>query len=271
MSSKSPVVLIHGMWSTPVVLAEIRSAFEEEGYVVHTPCLPYHEARNQFTEEKKQQLATASIEQYVDAVLAYLADLGVPVILAGHSMGGLIAQLVAAKTACEKLILISSAAPAGINSLSWSALRTFGRNLFKFPIWKLTTNLLLKNIQYGIANTQSPAVQRDIIQKSTFESGRVSWQISMWFLYRKPPTKVAYDKVHCPVLVIGGTEDKITPGNIQRKIATKYPGRAQLILLPGVCHWTIGGSFFPLIKAKMFAWLQEQRTITTITAQGSSL
>jgi pimeloyl-ACP methyl ester carboxylesterase len=258
MSRKAPVVLIHGMWSTPESLKDLKAAFEEQGYLVHVPRLPFHLPKNQLRGELGKKLAAASIEDYVSCISECIEQLEQKPIVVGHSMGGLLAQLIAAKYDCEKLVLISSAPPAGINSFKWSVLRTFGHNLFLFPLWRKTTNLLLKNIQYGIANTQSADVQKEIVQTSTFESGKATWQISMWILYRKPPTRVHYENIKCPVLLISGTEDKITPIKLQRKLAQKYSDKAELKVIEGACHWTIGGSFFPEIKDTIFSWINKQ-------------
>lgn len=255
MLTKAPVVLVHGMWSTPDALKDVRAAFEEEGYQVHVPRLPYHLPRNELRGATLDNLANASIEDYVNCIAECLNELDQKPILVGHSMGGLLAQLVAMNHDCERLVLISSAPPAGINAWKWSVLRTFGHNLFKFPLWRKATNLLLKNVQYGIANTQSADIHKEIIQTATYESGRASWQISMWFFYRNPPTRVHYEKINCPVLLISGTEDKITPISLQDKLVRKYRGNAQLKKVEGACHWTVGGSFFPEIKAGIFTWL----------------
>ncbi len=259
MNTTPPVVLIHGMWSTPDALVDVKDAFEDQGYRVHTPRLPLHYPRNELNAVKRKALARSSVQNYVASLSQLIETLDEPPIIVGHSMGGLLAQLIAAKYKCNKLVLISSAAPAGINGWSWSVMRTFGHNLFKFPLWRSTTNLLLKNICYGIANSQTAFVRQDIIQKCTFESGWASMQISMWLLFRKPATTVNYQNINCPVLIIGGTADKITPIKIQRKIAMKYSGRATLKVLPGACHWTIGGSYFPEIKRTIFGWLHADK------------
>ena len=257
MPNKAPVILIHGMWSTPDTLKDLKAAFEEQGYTVYVPMLPYHLPRNQLKGGIIKKLATSTIQDYVQCIADSIKALDQKPILVGHSMGGLIAQLVAAKDECEKLILISSAPPAGINALKWSVMRTFGHNLFLFPLWRKTTNILLKNIQYGIANSQSSSVHKEIIQSATLESGKATWQISMWFLFRKPPTRVAYKNINCRVLLIGGTEDKITPISIQKKLVRKYSNKAELKVIQGACHWTIGGTFFPKIKDSIFVWLNE--------------
>ena len=261
MPDKAPVILVHGMWSTPDALKDLKAAFEEQGYQVYVPCLPYHLPKNQLRGEAEQRLARAGIEDYVHAIGECIQGLDAKPILVGHSMGGLIAQLVATRHECERLILISSAPPAGMNGFSWSVMRTFGRNLFLFPMWKKTTRLLLRNIQYGIANTQSADIHREIIQMSTFESGRATWQIAMWFLFRQAPTRVDYHKINCPVLLIGGTEDKITPLKIQKKLKKRYAARSVLKVIEGACHWTIGGSYFPEIKQSLFSWLNEQSPV----------
>jgi pimeloyl-ACP methyl ester carboxylesterase len=257
MSNKAPVVLIHGMWSTPEALKDLKAAFEEQAYTVHVPRLPFHFPKNELRGEPTKKLANTSVQEYVAAVSECIEQLDQKPIVVGHSMGGLLAQLIAAKHECEKLILISSAPPAGINGFKWSVLRTFGKNLFLFPLWKKTTTLLLKNIQYGIANTQSAAIHKEIVQTATYESGKATWQISMWFLFRTPPTRVYYDQIKCPVLLIGGTEDKITPIRIQQQLARKYSTNAELKVIEGACHWTIGGTFFPEIKDILFSWLEK--------------
>lgn len=273
MTQLAPVFLIHGMWSTPDIMDELKASFETQGYEVYAPCLPLHKPKNQLTAEQRKELARLGIEDYLSALLSDIFRVmkdkpeQKPIIV-GHSMGGLLAQLVAAEIDCERLILLSSGAPAGINATSFSVLRTFGHNLFKFPLWRSFTNLLLKNIQYGIANSQNAQVHQDLVRSATFESGKVTTQMSMWFLFPRPPTRVDVTKIHCPVLIIGGTEDKITPIKIQHKIAKKFGRQASLRVVPGACHYTVGGSYLAVITQNIFSWLNIQK-VTNETKQAA--
>lgn len=267
-NNKAPVILIHGMWSTPDMMDELRATFEERGHPVLSPRLPYHKAKNQLTEDELTALGSTSIQEYIlsleSDVVEFLQDKGdqKPIVL-GHSMGALLAQLLANRIQCAQLIILSSAAPAGFNSLSWTAIRTAGHNLIKFPLWRSTTKLLLKNIQYGIANSQSADIHKELIQNATYDSGLVSMQISMWFLYRKPPTKVHFEKAQCPVLVIGGSEDKITPLKLQKRIAKKYGEKSSIKIIEGACHYTVGGTYFPAIREHIVSWV-EQHTASSL-------
>lgn len=249
------MVLIHGMWSTGETLSEVRAAFEERGYEVDVPSLPFHKEKDTYDEADKARLARASLQDYVDFIVARIKALRTAPILVGHSMGGLLAQLVAARVPVEKLVLLSSAAPGGINGWSWSMIRTLGRNLLLFPLWKRVTEIRADNIRYGIANTQSDAVQKQILQMSTYESGMATFQIGVGGFLPGGYSRVDSQAVQCPVLVIGGTADRITPIKVQRAIARKYASHAQLVELPGVCHWTVGGSNFPQVKSAIFDWL----------------
>jgi len=261
MNPLPPVVLIHGMWSTPDTLKDLRLSFETQGYCVHVPRLPYHFSLNEMHTENRQGLRASGVDDYVASISQLILTLESPPIVVGHSLGGLLAQLIATKHECKMLILLSSAAPAGINSWSWSVIRTFGHNLFKFPMWQSLINLNKKNIAYGIANSQTGVIKDEIAGEATLESGRVSWQIAMWFLYRKPLTKVDFEKVRCPVLVIGGSHDKITPICVQRKIANKYTHKATLLEVEGACHWTVGGSYFSKVSDGLFSWVNIKNAI----------
>ncbi|MDX1587356.1 MAG: alpha/beta hydrolase [Oleiphilaceae bacterium] len=249
------LVIVHGMWSTPDTLAELREQFEQQGYRVHTPALPFHRSRGDMDATAQEGLKKSGVAHYVAAVEELVNGLTQPPVLIGHSMGGLIAQLVAQKVAVERLVLLSSAAPAGINAWCWSAIRTLGHNLFKFPLWTSLTDLRPANIRYGIANTQTPELQDRIYQQSTYESGLASFQIAMWFLFSKPHTRLDPQAILCPVLLMGGVEDRITPIASQRKIARLYGDRATLVELPGVCHWTIGGHAVEKIASDIGQWL----------------
>lgn len=256
MASNAHVVLIHGMWCTPASMAELRKVFEIAGYEVHTPALPFHECDRRLTNADQKALAIVGIQYYVNSLARYINGIDGTPIIVGHSMGGLLAQLIASRIPSRGLILLSSAAPAGINSWSWPMIRTFGHNLLKFPLWRKTTCLRISNIAYGIANSQSVLTQQHILSQVIPESGRASMEIGLWFLLGKQPTRVNYDSITCPVLIIGGTEDRITPVSIQRKLAKKYGTKATLKILHGACHWTIGGKHFGETKNFIQNWLE---------------
>ncbi|MBR9872947.1 MAG: alpha/beta hydrolase [Vibrionaceae bacterium] len=259
--TKPPVVLIPGMWSTGETLSELKQAFEAQGYEVDSLCLPEHKAKLEYDQADKNRLARTSLQDYVDFICAKVKAHGVAPILVGHSMGGLLAQLVAARVSVSKLVLLSSAAPGGINGWSWSVIRTFGLNLLIFPLWRQVTEVGESNVRYGIANSQSDSVQEQILDNMTFESGMATFQIGVGGFFKSGFSRVDAKQVRSPILVLGGTADCITPIKVQRAITKKYGKQATLVELPEVCHWTIGGSNLPQVTSVIFDWLEEQMKI----------
>lgn len=256
-NQKPPVLLIHGMWSDAETMSEVHDAFREMGYPVQAVTLPHHCPRVQHTEASRKALAQTRLQDYVSFLVEHASKLERAPILVGHSMGGLLAQLTAARVPCERVILLSSAAPAGINGLGLSVFRTLGRNLLRFPLWKRATELGLANVQYGIANAQTEAEQRDIFEHCGYESGMVTFQMTLAAFSRKVFANVEPDSIPCPILIIGGTEDRITPIRIQRRIAQRYSDHCKLVELSGCDHWTIGGRFFGDVRDAMFQWLEQ--------------
>lgn len=253
---KPVVILVHGMWSNQDTLKEVQDTFAEQGYVTEALCLPYHHSKQEHTQASIKSLAQARLQDYVEHIVERIKQQETAPILVGHSMGGLLVQLAAAQVHCERLILLSSAAPAGINGLSLSAIRTFGSNLLRFPLWKSITEVKMKSVRYGIANSQSTDLQQEIYSKSTYESGMATLQISMGLLLRKRSAAYVNEaSINCPVLIIGGTADRITPISVQRNIAKRFGSRCKLVEISGCCHWTIGGKYFPQIQPQIFKWL----------------
>ncbi|WP_323752304.1 alpha/beta hydrolase [Marinobacter sp.] len=256
-NDKPTVLLIHGMWSDQDTLSDVKEAFVSQGYAADSLCLPCHLPQAGHTEGSRAALAKMRVQDYVAYIIEQVKRLDSPPILVGHSMGALLAQLVAAEVPCERLILLSSAPPAGINGLSWSAIRTLGRNLLRFPLWNSVTELALLNVEYGIANAQTPSVQKDIFESCTYESGMATFQISVGSLLRsRAATHVNTKNIECPVLILGGTADRITPIKIQRSIAQRFGKRASLVEIENCCHWTVGGVYFPEVRAEIFKWLE---------------
>ncbi|HCM04524.1 MAG TPA: alpha/beta hydrolase [Oceanospirillales bacterium] len=253
---KPTVLLVHGMWSNQDTLKEVQDTFIDQGYPTEALQLPYHCSKEEHTPESQASLAKMRLQNYVGHVIERVKQQSTPPILVGHSMGGLLVQLVAAQVPCQRLILLSSAAPAGINGLSISAIRTLGSNLLRFPLWKKITEVKLENVRYGLANSQSSELQQEIAKNCTYESGMATLQISMGLMLRSySAAHVNAEKIKCPVLIIGGTADRITSIGVQRNIAKRFGAQCKLVEITDCCHWTVSGKYFPQIQSKIVDWL----------------
>ena len=86
----STYVLIHGAWHGAWCWSKVAPILRQKGHTVLTPDLPGHG-------EDKTPVAEITLERYSDSVVRLLDQQPRPVILVGHSMGGLVISEAAEK------------------------------------------------------------------------------------------------------------------------------------------------------------------------------
>jgi pimeloyl-ACP methyl ester carboxylesterase len=169
------VVLIHGAWSRGEQLAPARAAFEERGYTAHTPTLRHHELPSQ---DGAMKVASLSLRDYADDLVAFVNSLDSPPLLIGHSMGGLVAQLVAARTHQAGLVAACPGPAAGILGGTRSSLRMSLPHVLRPHSWtKPWRPPTFEQSRRWIANTQTADIAGEIYDGLVCESGRYLWEL----------------------------------------------------------------------------------------------
>ena len=117
------IVMIHGMWGGGWYWEKYKNFFTEKGYRCHTPYLRYHNVDPKA--EPDPRLGTTSLIQYAQDLENFIKEKGLntkPIIM-GHSMGGLLAQILGARGVASSLVLLTPASPAGIFSLKFTVIK----------------------------------------------------------------------------------------------------------------------------------------------------
>ena len=255
-NEKPPVLLVHGMWGNQEALKEVHDTIVEQAYVTESLRLPYHCPKAEHTAASKEKLAQTALQDYVVYIIEQVKRQNSPPILIGHSMGGLLVQLVAAQVPCNRLILLSSAAPAGVNGLSLSAIKTFAATSCVFRCGAASLKLNWQVFATGLLTRKAQRCSGKFMPEAPMNRvGRPGKSGMGLLLGRRSAAYVNTEQIQCPVLIIGGTADRITPINVQRSIAQGFGARGQLVEIPNCCHWTVGGKFFLQIRTEIFQWL----------------
>jgi alpha-beta hydrolase superfamily lysophospholipase len=87
------IVLIHGMWMTPLSWEHWASHYSDRGHAVLAPAWPGLEAEPEQLRRDPSPLRNLSITDVVDHYDKIIRGLDRPPIIIGHSFGGLFAQL----------------------------------------------------------------------------------------------------------------------------------------------------------------------------------
>jgi pimeloyl-ACP methyl ester carboxylesterase len=246
------VVLIHGSFSRGEQLAPARAAFEERGYTAHTPTLRHHELP---PHEGAMKVASLSLRDYADDMVAFVNSLDSPPLLVGHSMGGLVAQLVAARTRPAGLVPACPGPVSGTTGVTRTSLRMTLPHALQARSWnKPWRPPTFEQSRRWIANTQTEEVAREIYDGFVCESGRYLWELLLAVPRLSKVTFVDFAAVTAPVLVIGAEYDRIVPAGVVRRTAARYP-RGSCVEIPRSDHMVFSGAALRVTMSYIDDWM----------------
>jgi len=212
-----PVLLIHGAAGThldwPGTLRRL------PGRMTLVPDLPGH---GRSTVPGRQD-----VDAYTRDIVALLAALDVGRVIAiGHSMGGAIAQVLALDfpERIAGLVLIGTGARLRVHPDFLEHVRTEPERVFAqvgAALWgeHLPAEAETVRHQYvqALAANDPEIVYGDYVACDTFD------------------TRGRLEAIRVPTLVVGGTEDRMTPPKFSRYLAETIPG-AELVMVAGGSH-----------------------------------
>ena len=249
------IMMIHGMWGGGWNWENFKHFFEGKGYQCLTPTLRFHDVDPKAPPHP--QLGNTSLLDYAQDLEQEIRKLDNPPILMGHSMGGLLAQILGSRGIGKALVLLAPAPPYGIMALKPSVIKSFWSELTKWGFWRKPMRQTFAEAAYSTMNLLTAEEQKRLYDKYVYESGRATYEIGLWFLDRKRAAQVQASKITCPVLVIVGSQDRMTPASVVRKIAEKYKPVATYRELPDHAHWLLVEPGWQEIAEGISDWLNE--------------
>jgi len=256
------IVMIHGMWGGAWCWEKWQGFFEERGWTCRVPTLRHHDYRPE--ETPPPELARTSVRNYVDDLEEEIRALGSDVVLMGHSMGGLLVQMLAERGLGRVAVLLTPAAPAGILGLTPSVLRSFARVLLHPGFWKKVTTVSYGSMVYSMGHLLPEDERKRVYERLVGESGRATFEIGLWPLDRSRAARVDAAKVRIPLLVVAGEEDRITPARIVRKVARKYG--ADFKVFPDHAHWVLGEPGWEDVARATAEWIEAQGGASSLSS-----
>jgi non-heme chloroperoxidase len=207
---KHSILFIHGSGGGAWTWENYLGFFSSRGYLCYAINLRGHHGSRPET-----NIGHVSIQDHITDVSAVIKALNSP-ILVGHSLGGLIVQKLAELFDPPAVVALSPAPPRGVFAMS--SLGPLLAVIRHSPEILLGRPVIASEDEANrlILNRIPPAERKTLYHKGLPQSGRLLLELTVGSL------AVDASKVHCPMLIIAGSEDRMTPPKTVRKIALKY-------------------------------------------------
>jgi pimeloyl-ACP methyl ester carboxylesterase len=200
------------------------------------------------------QLGKLTLSNVVEYWVSLIAKLDEKPILVGHSMGGLIVQLLLQRDLAAAGVAISSAPPMGVFTTKWSFLKSNWPHITPFAAQGQPIQMTFERFQYTFVNTLALTEQRAAFEKYVVpESRRVPGE-SLF-------TRIDFKKSHAPLLLIAGSADNIIPASLNRANYAAYAASAsstEFKEFEGRTHFILGQPGWEEVADFIAGWLNEK-------------
>ena len=245
-SNAVPLLFVHGAYVGAWCWDEhFLSFFADAGYASYALSLSGHGGSR-----GRERLDQLSIADYVADVAEVAAQLPVPPVLVGHSMGGFVVQKYLEQHDAAGAVLMCSVPPQGLMSATWGM-------MFSHPALFSDLNSLMSGGQVALESLREalfaqPVGEDDLgrfYRWSQPESHRAIWDMSLFDLPRTTNIRGR------PLLVLGAEHDYLMPPSTAEMTARTYGVAAEIF--PGMGHGLMLERDWRQVAQRILDWLKE--------------
>ena len=210
-STCAPVLCVHGLFAGAWAFERFLPLIAGRGYPATALSFRGHPPNS-----PDKGIGRLKVTDYARDAATVAERLGRPIVI-GHSLGGLVALMMAARNRVRAAVLIAPAPPRGITVLSPGLLM---RMTTYVPAMILSRPFLPSASHLDALVLNRMPEQDRPVTRSRFvaDSGRAARQITLG-VYKIPSRAV-----RVPLLVVGAELDRFIPVRVAERIARKYDG-----------------------------------------------
>ena len=247
--AKSSVIMVHGGFCGGWAFEAFRRPFEAAGHVCLTPDLRGHG-------DGGRGVAGVSMSDFAADIAALIEAEPEPPVLVGHSMGGLVAMMAAAKAPVRALVLLAPSPPWGVPGASLEEAASAMTLHALGPFWLQAIEPDFASARLYSLDRLSAAARKAIFDRMSPESGRALWETLNWWLDPFMTTSVAADRIKAPALVAVGARDMIHPPATVRQTAERLG--ADFRVFDDMSHWLLAEPGWEDVAGACLDWIAQQ-------------
>lgn len=247
------IIFVHGMFQTPKSWNSWITFFTARGYECVAPAWPLHEGEpSDLRVNPPAGLGDLALDEVIAHIEAETAKLDDPIMI-GHSVGGLITQILLDRGRLAGGIAISSVAPNAMLDFDWGFLKNSA--LISNPLKGNEPFYMdAKSFHGSFANTLSESAAAEAFERTATHDSRNVLRDCMGSSGR-----VNLDGSHAPLLLIGGEKDQIVPAHLNQKNRDAYTDEASVTdfqELAGRSHFICGEPGWEEVATYAANWLE---------------
>jgi len=259
------VVLIHGLWMTPLSWEHWANHYTERGYSVYAPSWPGMERDVRALRHAPESYADIGFKQIVDHYEKLVIDLEHAPILIGHSFGGLVVQALLDRGLGCCGVAIASAPIKGIWTLPYSTMRVVTPQLLTMHNHRCAA-LTPAQFHYAFMNTSSREESFLTYERYAVPGpDRVLLQTELANFNPFAETAVNTRRNNrAPLLLIAGSKDHLIPPRIVKANFHAYRHSTAVTEykeFPGRTHFVIGQSGWEEVANFALRWARGQEVL----------
>jgi pimeloyl-ACP methyl ester carboxylesterase len=261
VSGLHPVVFVHGLWLLPGSWQRWAEVFEEAGYIALTPDWPGDPASVAEANANPGAMANKTVGQVADHFSAVIAQLQRKPAVIGHTLGGLLAQILAGRGQSAVTVAIAPAPFRGVLPLPFSALKATWPVLGNPANRNRAVPLSEEQFRYAFANAVSEDEARQLYATYAVPApGAPLFQAAAANL--NPWTQAQVDTLNQergPLLIVSGQKDHTVPWAIASASFRQQqanPGLTEIVQLPHRGHSLVIDSGWREVADTALAFVQ---------------
>jgi alpha-beta hydrolase superfamily lysophospholipase len=260
------IVLVHGLWLTPLSWEYWAHHFTERGYSVYAPSWPGMERDIRALRRQPDGYANVGIRQIVDRYEKLVLELDSPPILIGHCFGGLVVQELLDRGLGACGVAIASAPIKGIWTFPYSTMRVVTPQLINPRNNRRCVPLTPDQFHYAFMNGSSREESFHVFQRYAVPGpDHVLFQAELANFNPFAETAVNVMRNNrAPLLMIAGSNDHLIPPSIVKANVRRYRHSAattEYKEFPDRTHFIIGQKGWEEVANHALDWALDQELI----------
>jgi alpha-beta hydrolase superfamily lysophospholipase len=266
------IVLIHGLWLTPLSWEHWIDRYSSRGYKVVSPTWPGMEGGIEDLRKNPDKVSGLGVTEIVDHYDGIVRKMDRPPIIMGHSFGGLFTQILLDRGLGAAGVAIDSAPVKGVYILPFSELRSGWPALRNPANVNKAQQPTPAQFHYSFGNLLSEEESKAVYDRYAVPGpDHVLFQASLANFNPHAATAVNFhNDTRAPLLLIAGGKDHVVPASVTRSnynLYRKSKAVTDFKEYPDRSHYTVGQPGWEDVADFALSWAIENAATYAQKAQ----